>query len=107
MKLDLGDGQSADLRERLSYSAARDVRRVFIESGEDRRAMADVDIAMVRAYVSSWTVLDTEGKAVPLDAPEQAPDDIIQAIAAKALDLWNGRADPKGSAGSGTTTPPA
>ena len=104
MRIDLGTGQWAELRDRLSYAQARDVRRAFVASQDDRALLVDLDIALCRAYVASWTVLDTEGHAVPIDAIESAPDDIIQAITAEALQIWNGKADPKDTSGTSPST---
>lgn len=93
-RLDLPGGQHADLRERLIYSQAQPVRVVMAE-----RRLADLDIALVRAYVQAWSVLDPDGNAVPLDTPEAAPDDVVQAIAVEAMRLWNGAALPKAGPG--------
>lgn len=92
MRLDLGEGQYAELRERLLYGQAQPIRLVFakIEKGGEAAAWADLDLALVRGYVAAWHVLDLEGNAVPLDRPELAPDGLIQAIALAALDLWKG-----------------
>lgn len=95
MRVDLRDGQWADLRERLSYAQARDVRRASLAIRDDPLATADFDIAIVRAYVSAWHVLGLDGAAVPVDTPEAAPDDIIQRLLAWTLDIWNGQPDPK------------
>jgi hypothetical protein len=95
VRVELPDGQWAQLRERLSYGPAREVRRTFVVASEDRAAMVDVDIALVRAYLVDWNVLDTEGHAVPVDKPELAPDDVIQTLSETTMDLWNGKPDPK------------
>ena len=100
MRVDLPDGQWADLRERLSYAQARDVRRASLAIRADAEALADFDIALVRAYVSAWHVLGIDGTAVAVDNPEQAPDDIIQPLAARALEVWNAQPDPKGTPAS-------
>lgn len=97
MRLELRDGQWADLRERLTYEQAKGVRVASLAIKSDRTALADFDLALVRAYVSAWHVIGITGEAVPLDTPETAPDDIIQPIATAALDIWNGQPDPKGT----------
>jgi hypothetical protein len=88
MRLELADGQSATLRDRLTYGQAHGVRAAYFAIERDPALQADVDMALVRAYVSAWHVLDVDGNAVSLDAPEQAPDDVIQAIAQQAADLF-------------------
>lgn len=109
MRVELEDGQWAELRERLDYGPAREIRRTLIE--EPAYAF---DIVVVAAYVSSWHVLSVAGEAVPLDKPELAPDDVIQPLAKAALEVWNRKHDPKHSGSSGAsskngssvTTPP-
>lgn len=88
MIVPLPGGQSATLRERLTYAQGRDVRAAFIEVEKDHVAFADLPLALVRAYVSSWNVLDIDGAAVPLDQPQLAPWDTIEAIGRAAIDLW-------------------
>ena len=52
---------------------------------------------LVSSYVEAWNVLDLDGNAVPLNTPELAPDDAIQAISLAAIDLWKGTVGiPKG-----------
>jgi hypothetical protein len=102
MNLPLKGGQQATLRDRLTYAQARSIRVAMLAANDDKRLMADLDMVMVKAYVSSWNVLDVEGKAVPVDQPELAPDDVIQAIQVAALELWSGEQGvPK--AGNGTS----
>jgi hypothetical protein len=96
VRLDLPGGGWADLRERLLYAQARPVREVMARAATDKAALVDLDMALVRAYVEAWEVMDPQGRPVSLDAPETAPDDVIQEISMAALPLWNGKPDPKG-----------
>jgi len=107
--LSLPGGGSATLRERLTYGQAREVRAALLAVDVDKAAMADLDLALVRAYTASWDTLDVEGRAVSLDTPEGAPDDVIQAIALAAMQHWQGTAGkplPKAGNGHLPTTPP-
>ena len=106
MNLDIGSGQSVTLRDRLTYGQARGVRMAYYQTETDALAKADLDIALVKAFVSSWNVLDVDGKAVPLDQPEQAPDDVIQAIVEVAAELFANAKLPKAGGDSSPTTPP-
>lgn len=100
-RVDLPNGQWAELRERLTYAQAREVRRALLATNEDPLAFADFDLAVVRAYVTSWHVLDiATGTSVGLDTPEAAPDDVLQPISRAAIQVWNGSADPKGMTAS-------
>lgn len=101
MRLELAGGQSATLRERLTYGQARDLRVAFLKANDDPTLAADVPLALMRAYVSSWNVLDFEGRAVSLDMPELAPDDVLIEISAAAIDLWNGTSKELPKAGNG------
>lgn len=108
MKVELANGQEATLRERLTYGQAHGVRVAFFQMEANAAAKADLDLALVKAYVSAWNVLDPDGKAVSLDTPEQAPDDVIQALAQQAGDLFGSSGDilPKAGDGSSPNTPP-
>lgn len=103
----LESGQSATLRERLTYGQARGVRAALLAADADRAAMADLDLELVKAYVSAWSVTDLAGEPVSLDTPELAPDDAIQTIAVQAIKLWQGTAQlPKAGAAPSLTTLP-
>ena len=105
MIVPLQGGQSATLRERLTYAQGRDLRAAFIEVNKDQSAFADLPLACVKAYVSHWNVLDLDGNAVPLDQPELAPWDTIEAIADAIMPIWNGSGVPKaGTAPSPTSS---
>lgn len=107
MRLPLPEGQWAELRERLTYEQGREVYAAFIAVDKDRAALVDLNIVLVRNYVSAWSVRDLDGADVPLEAPEGAPWDTLTDIAAKAIDIYKGRKDPKAGAGRSTTTSPA
>ena len=105
MNLELGDGQSATLRERLTYGQAHGVRAAYYLIEQNAIAKADLDIALVKAYVSAWHVMDLDGKAVSLDTPELAPDDVIQAIAAVTAERFAEASLPKATGDSSLSTP--
>lgn len=106
MRLELADGQWAELRERLTYAQAREIRATLLAVDEDHARLADLDLGLVRAYVSSWHVLDLEANAVALDQPQSAPDDVIQAIAVEAMRRWQeSAAVPKAGNGISASLP--
>ena len=108
MRLPLADGQWAELRERLLYGQAQPIRAAMVAADQDRSELANLDIQLVRGYVSAWHVLDLDGNAVSLDTPELAPDDLIQNIAIAAIGIWNGSAViPKGGAATLPSLPKA
>ena len=110
MRLELADGQSVMLRERLTYGQAHGVRAAYFAIQGNPQRQADVDMALVRAYVSAWHVLDVDGAAVSLDTPELAPDDVIQVIAQAAAECFGmTKAEaplPKAGSASSPSTPP-
>jgi len=101
MRLPLTGGMEATLRDRLTYGQARDLRVAFLQAKDDPAAAADLPLALMRAYVSAWTVLDFDGHAVSVDTPEDAPDDVLIEISAAAIDLWNGTSRELPKAGNG------
>lgn len=108
MRVALQEGRHAVLRERLTYEQGRTVRAALLAAEADRTAMADLDLALVRAYVASWDVVDLDGATVDLAEPQRAPDDVIQDIALAAMDLWKGRRDvPKATGARSRNTRPA
>ena len=97
MKLDLPDGQWAELRERLTYGQAKVVKRAYVAIQQrDDDALVDLDLALLKGYVTNWDVKNIDGTPATLDAIDNVPDDVIQLIAKRAADLWNSKADPKG-----------
>ena len=89
MRLELPDGQWAELRERLTHGQATRIRAASIRAKADPGAGADLPTAFMEAFVSSWHVLDFDGHAVSLETPENAPDEIMVDICAAAVDIWN------------------
>ena len=101
MRIDLGNGQWAELRERLTYGQAQPLRAAFLRVKEgDADARSDIPRELFAAYVSAWHVLDFDGQAVSLDTPELAPDSVLIDVAAATVDLWNEQAKPVPKAGT-------
>jgi hypothetical protein len=96
VRIDLDDGQWAELRERPTTNQLNIVRRALIRFAEDRETGPDLFLAYVEAYVSDWHVL-ADGAAVPLASAGDVDDVIIQRIAYEASELYKGRPDPKAS----------
>ena len=88
MRLELPDGQWAELRERLSYGQARDIRRAGLAAEQDSILLADLDLAYV----------------VDVKEPERAADVVIQAIAKEAMKVWSRKPNPKASSETSPST---
>ena len=97
MRVDLPGGAWAELRERPTHGQVNLVRRALLLAGVQAEEAAGVAAAYVQCYVSAWSVKNTEGNEVPLERVEDAPDDVVQAMAHAARKLYEGRPDPKGS----------
>lgn len=106
MRVALPEGQWADLRERLTYGQAREVRAAFLRIKDDTVAAADLDIALIRAYVEAWHVIGLSGEAVPIASPDLAPDDVVQTLSLEAIAIWQGKPDPKDTPEPSATTSP-
>lgn len=107
MRVDLPDGQWAELRERPTVNQLNLVRRAMLRISADPGAGADVALAYVEAYVSAWSIRNPQGQAVTLEQAGDAPDELVQAIALEAAKLYRERPDPKGLIASSPPSPPA
>jgi hypothetical protein len=103
MSVPLPGGGTATFRDRLTYAQGRSIRAALLAIDSDSMATADLDLILLRAYVSSWDVKDLAGEAVSLEHPELAPDDVIQAIAAESIKRWKSAVIPKAGNGSSAT----
>ena len=90
MRIDLPDGQWAELRDRITHGAAKAVVRATRQ--DDLETMA----AVTRAYVKAWEVRDPDGVPIGVDAPDafdRLPSDVAQDIYEKVLLLWKAARD--------------
>ena len=79
MRVELRDGQWAELRERINHGTDKELKKLVLRTTGDESVGLDLDTAVVRAFVTAWHVLDPDGSVIPLgdaDAIERAPDDI-------------------------------
>lgn len=97
MRVELPDGQWAELRERINHATEKRVK-VALNRGHANAELAfDFDTEVVRAFVSDWSVKDIEGLPIAIadvDAIERAPGDIIDRLAIEATQVWTGRTFP-------------
>ncbi len=97
MRLDLRDGQWAELRERINHGTDKHLKRTWRQGKSDIAYAFDIDTELGRAFVSAWSVRDIDGISIALtdaDAIERLPDDIADAIASEAARLWTGATVP-------------
>ena len=91
MRVELRDGQWADLRERITHGQDKLITRARRLAREDvDETTADVT-ALLRAFVGEWSVNDLDSKPIPLsdaDAFDRAPSDIIDTLVGACLPLY-------------------
>ena len=100
MRLELGNGQWAELRERLTYGQAQPLRSAMGATKQDWAHSDELTDAFLVAYVESWHVLDLNGNPVTFEDRAQASDTVIQDVVLKAAELWKGMKMPVPKAGS-------
>ena len=92
MRVDLRDGQWAELRDRITHATDKDIKRSRARGMQNGEDAFDWTTVIVRAFVREWSVKDPDGQPIPLtdpDAIERAPDDIIDELWPLAADAWN------------------
>ena len=93
MRVELRDGQWAELRDRISHAVDKDIKRARAKGMAKAEDAFDWPTIIVRAFVREWNVCDPEGNPIPLgdaDAIDRAPDDIIDELFPLASTAWTG-----------------
>jgi hypothetical protein len=83
MRVELRDGQWADLREHITHSVDKSIKVASVRSKADETLLFDWQTAIVRALVRDWNVRDPDGHEILItdaDAMERAPSDIIESL---------------------------
>lgn len=96
-RIELRDGQWADLRERINHGTDKELKRAVIRSRTEAEAAFDANTFLVRAFVRDWHVQDPDGQPIAIadtDAIDRAPDDIVDQLATAAVELWTGATVP-------------
>jgi hypothetical protein len=100
MRIELRDGQWAEMREHISHGQDKEIKRSRIRVEENREALVDWPTVIIRAFVREWSVKDIEGVPIQLedtDAIDRAPDDIIDVLFPHAVNLYKATTDPNPS----------
>ena len=105
MRVELPEGQWAELREELTHGQTKRLQRAIyraVESPAD--AGPDVDTEFVAVYVAAWSIRGTADVPADIDARlpviDGLPASVVKAIAEKAAEAWKDRADPNASTAS-------
>jgi hypothetical protein len=96
MRIELRDGQWAELRERITHADDKVIKRVYVVRRDPEDAV-EWQTTMVRVFVRDWNVSDLDGKPIPItdaDAIDRAPDDIIDTLTEPAVDLYKPSTEP-------------
>jgi hypothetical protein len=112
VRVDLPDGQWAELREELTHGQTKRLQRAIFRAGENpAEAGPEIDTEFVAVYVAAWSLLGVG--EVPADIDARLPvidglsESIVRVLATEAAKTWKGRADPNASTGSSESGPPA
>jgi hypothetical protein len=97
MRIELRDGQWADLRERITHAQDKAIKKAYAKGLTEPDAKYDFDTVIAREFARAWDVNDPDGKPIPLtdeDAIDRAPDDVVERIVEEATPLWTGATVP-------------
>lgn len=84
MRVELRDGQWAELRERISHGQDKHLKRTWRISQNDPERYGDMDTELIRAYVTGWSL------SAPLGDIDGIDSDDADTIAKEAAQLWTG-----------------
>jgi hypothetical protein len=92
-RIELRDGQWAELREHITHAEDKAIRRAqwLSRSDPDNNAGAGDTVAL-KAFIKAWSVNDPDGNAITLgdaDAIDRMPSDIADAIALQVNELYH------------------
>jgi hypothetical protein len=97
MRVELRDGQWADLRDHITHAVDKTIKVARLKAKSQDADAFDWQTILVRAFVRDWSVKDPEGNPIPItdpDAVDRAPDDVIDALWVKAAEAWTGATVP-------------
>lgn len=97
MRIELPDGQWAELRERITHAQDKDVKRLIDKAKADEAVWFDVDTLLIRTFVRDWYAKDVDGQPIlasDADAVERLPSDIADTLAVEASKAYTGATVP-------------
>lgn len=107
MRLDLRDGQWAEIREHISHGQDKEIKRAQWRARSDpTAAISEGDTTALRVFIKSWSVNDPDGNPIPLtdgNAIERMPSDIADEIAVKVNAIYH----PEATVPNAPTPPPS
>lgn len=105
MRVELPDGQWADLRERITHGQDKEIRRARarVRENPEEAAADDVTVAL-RVFIRDWHVNDVDGNPIVVtdaDAMDRLPADFADVLIGAILPLYAGATVPN------SPTPPS
>jgi hypothetical protein len=98
MRIELRDGQWAELRERITHAQDKEIKRAIQRGGNDPETTAgDSDTVALRMFIRGWSVNDPDGNAISLteaDAIERMPADLADEVIGHIIPLYIRTTDP-------------
>jgi hypothetical protein len=113
MRIELRDGQWAELRERINHGEKKMLMRAVQAGQRDESLIFDYETVLVRVFLRAWSVKDIDGNPIDLadgDAIERTPADIFDELSDAAERLYleatvpNGSTPPQSGASSSTAS---
>lgn len=94
MRIDLPDGQWAELRDRITHGDAKTLKAAWrtARQNDDQALIVGFDTLLMQTYVTAWHVLAIDGKEMPLEpaAFDLLPEETADPIAEAAANQWAG-----------------
>jgi hypothetical protein len=104
MRVDLRDGQWAELREHITHGYDKAIKQASLAARANQSEVFDWTTIVVAAFVRAWNVRDPDGTEIPfpptgdLDAAraavERAPEDVVEALFDPAVESYSGATVP-------------
>lgn len=99
MRVELRDGQWAELRERLSHGDRKRLIKAYRAASGDDAATLDCQTLIVALHLRTFHVLDVDGEAIPTDGDREEavlrfPADIADTLLGEASDVFAENRDP-------------
>ena len=97
MRIDLPDGQWAELRERITHAEDKQIKRARRKARDNPEETWDDLTVALRVFVTAWNVRDLDGQPIDLsaaDAMDRCPMDIADILAEPIITLYSGATVP-------------
>lgn len=102
-RIDLGEGQWADLRSTATHGEDKALRREYVRGRNDLMWRGEWDTLIARVFVADWSIRDRDGVAIPIERAvdpeyrielltrecvERVPAEPMRRIVSRAADIY-------------------